>query len=58
MRLSDYQSMGGHMDAVRSLEEVLSSDRARAERWREGNPWPLTICARRIETDRDDSAAN
>ena len=45
MRLSDYEAMGGHMESVRRLDEVLSSDRARAERWREGNPWPLTVGA-------------
>ena len=42
MRLADYEALGGHMDRVRRLEEVLETeDRLRAVPWREGNPWPL-----------------
>jgi hypothetical protein len=50
MRLADYQALGGHMDHVRSLAEVLQrgawhNDGAPTERrWvsaAPGNPWPL-----------------
>jgi hypothetical protein len=50
MRLADYEALGGHMDHVRSLDEVLKlgawhNDGApTARRWAVqsgGNPWPL-----------------
>jgi len=38
-----YQGLGGHMDQVQSLDEVLASygETASVTPWREGNPWPL-----------------
>ncbi len=50
MRLADYRSLGGHMDYVRSLEQVLQSGAwhnegaPTARLWTQGaaaNPWPL-----------------
>ncbi len=41
LRLSDYGELGGHMDRVVPLEEVLQGQRIRTTPWREGNPWPL-----------------
>jgi hypothetical protein len=43
MRLADYEAMGGHMASVRRLEDVLAETNARAEPWRHGNPWPLSV---------------
>jgi hypothetical protein len=43
MRLADYEALGGHMHRVQSLDDVLASERVRATRWREGNPWPLSV---------------
>jgi hypothetical protein len=43
MRLADYEAMGGHMESVRRLEEVLAASNARAEPWREDTPWPLEV---------------
>jgi hypothetical protein len=44
MRLDDYSALGGHMDRVRPLDEVLrSEERLRTVPWREGNPWPLGV---------------
>jgi hypothetical protein len=44
MRLDDYAALGGHMDRVRPLDEVLrSEERLRTVPWREGNPWPLGV---------------
>jgi hypothetical protein len=42
MRLQDYAGLGGHMDAVRRLDDVLSSDRHRVVDWSHGtSPWPV-----------------
>jgi hypothetical protein len=43
MRLEDYAALGGHMDRVQRLEDVLTSDRVRSTPWREENPWPLSV---------------
>jgi hypothetical protein len=31
------------MDHVQRLDDVLASDRVKAARWREQNPWPLAV---------------
>jgi len=41
MRLSDYQALGGHMDRVRAVEDVLKSERVRVLSWGDLNPWPM-----------------
>ena len=41
MRLSDYQELGGHMDRVRALEDVLKNERVRVVGWDGLNPWPM-----------------
>ena len=41
MRLADYQALGGHMDRVRSVEDVLRNERVRVVGWDGLNPWPL-----------------
>jgi len=41
MRLSDYQVLGGHMDRVRAVEDVLKSERVRVLSWGDLNPWPM-----------------
>ncbi|HMC16280.1 MAG TPA: 6-hydroxynicotinate reductase, partial [Albitalea sp.] len=50
MRLTDYQALGGHMDHVRSLDEVLrrgawhNDGAPTSRRWvsmPSVNPWPL-----------------
>jgi hypothetical protein len=43
MRLEDYAALGGHMDRVQKLEDVLASPRVKSTPWREGNPWPLAV---------------
>ncbi len=45
MRLDDYAALGGHMDRVQRLEDVLASPRVKSTPWRAGNPWPLAIAA-------------
>jgi hypothetical protein len=39
--LNDYREMGGHMDAVRQLDDVLATGAAKSVPWRGENPWPL-----------------
>jgi len=41
MRLTDYQALGGHMDHVRQLADVLEEPRIKRTGWRDANPWPL-----------------
>jgi hypothetical protein len=41
MRLSDYQALGGHMDHVRELADVIQEPRVKRTGWRDKNPWPL-----------------
>jgi hypothetical protein len=41
MRLSDYQELGGHMDRVRAVEDVLRNERVRVLGWDGLNPWPM-----------------
>jgi len=41
MRLSDYQDLGGHMDRVRAMEDVLKNERVRVVGWDGLNPWPM-----------------
>jgi 6-hydroxynicotinate reductase len=41
MRLSDYQALGGHMDQVRQLADVIQEPRVKRTGWRDKNPWPL-----------------
>jgi hypothetical protein len=43
MRLADYAALGGHMDRVRRLEEVMARERVRAGSWDDGNPWPADL---------------
>jgi hypothetical protein len=41
MRLKDYEALGGHMDQVRGIEDVLANERVRTVQWDGLNPWPL-----------------
>jgi 6-hydroxynicotinate reductase len=41
LRLSDYERLGGHMDQVKKLSEIVA-DEMREIPHRSGNPWPLT----------------
>ena len=43
MRLDDYARLGGHMDRVQKLADVLASPRLKRTPWRDGNPWPLAV---------------
>ncbi|BAE50286.1 hypothetical protein [Paramagnetospirillum magneticum] len=41
MRLDDYRALGGHMDAVVRLEQVINQDRRKSVQWDPDNPWPM-----------------
>jgi hypothetical protein len=49
MRLEDYAALGGHMDRVQKLDDVLASPRLKSTPWREGNPWPLAVARDKAE---------
>jgi 6-hydroxynicotinate reductase len=40
MRLTDYQALGGHMDSVMALSDVLARQEKRLVRIETTNPWP------------------
>jgi hypothetical protein len=41
MRRDVYAALGGHMDRVRTVDDVLARERHRILEWGSGNPWPL-----------------
>ena len=41
MRRDVYAALGGHMDRIRSIEDVVARERHRLVDWSDGNPWPL-----------------
>jgi len=41
MRRDVYAVLGGHMDRIRSVEDVLVRERHRLVDWSDANPWPL-----------------
>jgi hypothetical protein len=41
LRSDDYARLGGHMDRVRPLADVLARERVRVSGWDAENPWPL-----------------
>jgi 6-hydroxynicotinate reductase len=40
LRLDDYAAMGGHVHAVRRIEEIAGIDRLKAVAWYDRGPWP------------------
>ena len=40
LRREDYRAMGGHMDALRRIEDICDDGRIRATRWHDRAPWP------------------
>jgi 6-hydroxynicotinate reductase len=41
LRRDDYAALGGHMDRVRPLADILAHERHRVVGWDAHNPWPL-----------------
>ena len=40
LRADDYGAMGGHLDAVRRIEDIVDDGRIKAVRWHDRVPWP------------------
>ncbi len=40
LRLDDYGKIGGHLSAVRRLEEIADVERLKTIRWHERSDWP------------------
>ena len=43
MRLADYRAMGGHVDRMVSLADLLARGGVRGEAWNPLNPWPAAL---------------
>jgi hypothetical protein len=41
LRRADYAALGGHIDRVRPLADILEHERHRVVGWDAANPWPL-----------------
>jgi len=41
LHLDDYAALGGHIDNVVSLSDVLHGDSLRVAVWNAENPWPI-----------------
>ena len=41
MKQEDFRKMGGHMDSIRKLEELVEQREVRMKAWNEINPWPF-----------------
>jgi len=41
MRLEDYRALGGHMERVRTMDDVLKAERVKVVGWDAANPWPI-----------------
>jgi len=52
MRLADYRALGGHLDRVRRLDEVIATGAWRLVEAHAANPWPLTAGAASAPGDR------
>ncbi len=43
LSLEDYAVLGGHVDSVRSLHDVVAAERVEIKQWHERNPWPWSV---------------
>ena len=41
MKQEDFRNMGGHMDSIRKLEELVDQREVKVKAWNEINPWPF-----------------
>ena len=49
LRREDYAALGGHLDRIVPLDEVLAGDRLARQAWNEANPWPVRPKAGALE---------
>ncbi len=43
VQADDYEELGGYVDRVQPLEDVLENEEIRSVPWREDHPWPLDV---------------
>jgi len=43
IRADEYAELGGYVDRIRSLDDVLEKEKIRSVPWREDHPWPLDV---------------
>lgn len=41
MRLEDYRDLGGHMDSIVAIDDIVGQEQRRSVKWNPKNPWPL-----------------
>ncbi len=41
LRREDYRELGGYMEAIRDLGDIMATAQTRSAAWRDDNPWPL-----------------
>ncbi|MHA1108467.1 MAG: 6-hydroxynicotinate reductase, partial [Alphaproteobacteria bacterium] len=47
LRRDDYAALGGYIDRIRTLEDVMKTEKVRSVPWKETHPWPLDSSSRR-----------
>jgi hypothetical protein len=43
MRRDVYAALGGHVERIRTVADVLARERHRTIEWSDGSPWPLAV---------------
>lgn len=43
IRADEYEKLGGYVDRIRSLADVLENEKIRSVPWHEDHPWPLDV---------------
>ncbi len=43
IRADEYGALGGYVDRIRSLDDVLEKEKIRSVPWHEDHPWPLDV---------------
>ena len=43
IRADEYAELGGYVDRIRSLDDVLEKEKVRSVPWHEDHPWPLDV---------------
>ena len=43
IRADEYEKLGGYVDRIRSLDDVLENEKIRSVPWHEDHPWPLDV---------------
>ncbi|MBK17546.1 MAG: 6-hydroxynicotinate reductase [Rhodospirillaceae bacterium] len=52
VRADDYEELGGYMDKIKTLEEILENEKVRSVPWQEDHPWPLDV-GKQLEQEQE-----